>query len=88
MPVSYTNVQYSYSRGHIQSAYLRREGATLSLARRAKEPGHLLHLALTCPPSANARHLKSRHPFVPVVQQLISSSDDDNKIAAYWSERR
>ena len=60
----------------IQPAELRRNGATLSLARRAMEPGHLLHSALTHPPSADARRLKSRHPFVPTAQ-LISSSDNN-----------
>jgi len=54
----------------IQPAELRGNAATLSLARRAMEPGHLLHSALTCPWSANARRLKSRHPFVPAAQQL------------------
>jgi len=34
----------------IQPAELRHTGATLSLARRAMEPEHLLHSALTCPP--------------------------------------
>ena len=29
------------------------------------DPGHLLHSALTSPSSANARRLKSRHPFGP-----------------------
>ena len=45
----------------IQPAELRRNAATLSLARRAiaMEPGHQLHSALTCPPGANARRLKS-----------------------------
>ena len=57
----------------IQPAELRRKGATLSLPRRGMEPGHLLQSALTCPPGANARRLKSRHPFVPAAQ-LISSS--------------
>ena len=46
-----------------------RKGATLSLARRAMEPGHLHHSALTCPSSGNTRHLKSRHLFVPGAQQ-------------------
>jgi len=55
----------------IQPAELRRKGATLSLARRAMEPGHLLHSALTRPSSGNGRHLKSRHPFIPAAQQLI-----------------
>jgi len=50
----------------------RRNGATLPLALRAMVTGHLIHSALTCPSSANARHLKSRHPFVPAAQQLIS----------------
>ena len=43
----------------IQPAELRRSEAALSLARRAMEPGHLLHSALTCLASANARRLKS-----------------------------
>jgi len=81
MPASYTNVQYSYSRGHIQSAYLRREGATLSLARRAMEPGHLLHSAFTCPQSGNARCLKSRHPIIPAAQQPISTFDNNRNAA-------
>jgi len=47
MPASYTSGQHSYPRGH--PAELCRNGATLSLARRAMEPGHLLRSALTCP---------------------------------------
>ena len=70
----------------IQRAELRRNGATLSLARRAMEPGHLLHSALTCPPSADARPLKSRYPFVPAAQQLIKSSDNNNIGAAHWAD--
>ena len=59
-------------------------GATLSLACRAMEPGHLLHSVLTRPSSANARRLKSIHPFVPAAQQLISLSDNNNIRAAQW----
>jgi len=66
----------------IQPAELRRNGAKLSLIRRALEPGHLLHSALTCPSSATAGSLKSRHSFVPVAQQLISLSDNNNIRAA------
>jgi len=66
----------------IQPAELRRRGATLSLGRRATEPGHLLHLALTRPSGAAARRLKSRHPFVPAAQQLISFSENNNMRAA------
>ena len=69
----------------IQTTELGLEGATLSLARRPMEPGHLLHLAFTCASSGNARHRKSRHPFVPAAQQLINSSDDSNGSAAIWA---
>jgi len=50
------------------------------------EPGHLLHSALTHPSSADARRLKSRHPFVPAAQQLISSSDNNNICVAHWAD--
>jgi len=69
----------------IQPAEFRREGGILSLARRVMDPGHLLHSALTCPPSLNAWRLKSRHPFVPAAQ-LISSFDDSNIRTALWAD--
>ena len=66
----------------IQPAELRRDGATLPPARRAMEPGHLLHSALTRPSTANARRLTSRH--VPAAQHLISG-----RIAnGMWSGRK
>jgi len=48
---------------------------------------HLLHSALTCLPSANARRLKSRHPCVPAALQLTSSSDNNIR-AALWADHR
>jgi len=66
----------------IQPAELRRSGTTLTLGRRVMEPGHLLHSAFSRPSSAVARRLKSRHPFVPAAQQLISFSDNNNIHAA------
>ena len=48
------------------------------------EPRHLLHSALTHPPSVNVRRLKSGHPFVPAAQQLISLSDNNSIRAALW----
>ena len=60
----------------IQPAELRPSGATLSLARCAMEPGHLLHSTLTRPSSADVRRLKSRHPLLPAAQQLTSSPDN------------
>jgi len=72
----------------IQPAELRRSEATLSLGCRAKEPGHLLHSALTRPPSAVARRLKSRHPFVPAAQQVIRFSDINNIRTAQWVDHQ
>jgi len=72
----------------IQPAELRRSGATLSLGRRAMERGHLVHSALTHPSSPHARRLKSRQPFVPAAQQLISFSDNNNIRAAQWADHQ
>jgi len=72
----------------IQPAELRRKGATLFLARRAMEPGHLIHSALTCPPGAIARRPKSRHSFVHPAQQLFSLSDNNKIRAAHWSDHQ
>jgi len=66
----------------IQPAELHHKGATLSLACRVVEPGHLLHSALTYPLSVNTHSLKLRHPIIPTAQ-LISSSDN-NILAALW----
>jgi len=77
MPASYTSGQSS-NPVDIQPAELRRNRVTLPLARHAMEPGHLLNSVLTCQSSANARRLKWRQPYVPAVQQLISSSDNNN----------
>jgi len=52
------------------------------------EPRHLLHSTLTCPSSANARRLKSRNPFVPAAQQLISSSDNSNIRETHWADHQ
>jgi len=68
--------------------FCRRSGATLSLGRRAMEPGHLLHSAFTRLPNAVARRLKLRHPFVYATQQLISFSDNNNIRAAQWVDNQ
>ena len=52
------------------------------------EPGHLLHSTLTRPSGAAARRLKSRHPFVPAAQQLISFSDTNNIRVAQWADHQ
>jgi len=70
----------------IQPAELRRNGTTLSLARRAMEPGHLLHSSLTCSSCTDARRLKSRHPFVPAAQHLIRLAQwADHQWNAEWA---
>ena len=40
--------------------------------------------SMTLPTSTDARRLKSRHPFVPAAQQLISSSDSNNMTTYVW----
>jgi len=50
------------------------------------EPGHLLHSALACPSSVNARRLKSRHPRVPAAQHIIGLSDNNNVRAVHWAD--
>ena len=52
------------------------------------EPGHLLHSALTRTSGATARRFRSRHPFVPAAQQLISFSDYNNICAAQWADHQ
>ena len=49
------------------------------------EIGHLFHLALTRPSSANARCLKLRHPFVSAAH-FIRLSDNNNIRAAQWAD--
>jgi len=71
----------------MQHAELRRNGATLSLGRRAMGPGHLLHSALTHPSSVDARRLKSRHPFVPTAQQFVGFSDNITH-GAHWADHQ
>ena len=80
MPASYTSIQPSYPRRHptFWASELHRSGATLPLARRAMEPGHLVHSSLISPSSAKALRLEWRHTFVPAAQQLISWPDNNN----------
>ena len=80
MPASYTSNLPTPA--GIQPAELRRIGGTPSQAHHAMEPGHLVHLALTRPSSANARHLKLRHPFVPDDVALQTLLNDKYKLQA------
>jgi len=40
------------------------------------------------PSSADARRLKSRHPFLPAAQQLISLFNNNNTRAAHWADHQ
>ena len=64
-PVQYFHCVTQSDFNRVLAAELCLSGATLSLARRAMVPGHLLHSGLTCPLSANTWHRKSRQPLVP-----------------------
>ena len=77
---------------HQQTTFLSSQASNLlnfiAMAPRCSpESGHLLHSALTCPSSADPWRLKSRHPFVPAAQQLISSSDN-NIHTAQWADHQ
>ena len=54
-----------WGRSHVLDVYVLRIGFACSWY------GHLLHSELICPSSANARRLKSRHPFAHAAQQPI-----------------
>ena len=67
-------------------AELRRRQATLTLARRALEPNHLLHHKIISPELRQSRRLKSRHPFVPAARKLLSNLNQLDIRAADWAE--
>ena len=83
MPASYTSGQSSLSS---------RTSNLLSFVAKEHTVPWSLDICSTqrlpCPSSGNALHLKSRHPFVPAAQQLLSSSDDNNRSAALWADHR
>ena len=70
----------------IPPAELRRRQATLTLARRALEPNHLLHHQFIIPELKQSRCLKSRHPFVPATRELLSNLNQLDIRAADWAE--
>ena len=70
----------------IPPAELRRRQATLTLARRAMEPNHLLHHKIISPELKQSRRLKSRHPFVPAARELLSNLNQLDIRAADWAK--
>ena len=70
----------------IQSAELRRQGATFSLANCSSyDPGHILHSRLTELQAASKESLKSRHLFVPNARKLLHNLSELDIRAAQWT---
>ncbi|KAL7383791.1 hypothetical protein ABVT39_017730, partial [Epinephelus coioides] len=77
------------NREAIAPASLRRDAATLALARKAqKYDWHILHKATTTP--APPCRLKSRHPYNKAAQELLQSIPEDLSrdawLAASWKQ--
>ena len=70
----------------IPPAELRHRQATLTSARRALEPNHLLHHKIISPQLRQSRRLKSRHSFVPVARELLFNLNQLDIRAADWAE--
>ena len=70
----------------IPPAELRRRQATVTLARRALEPNHLLHYKIISPELRQSRRLKSRHSFVPAARELQSNLNQLDITAADWAK--
>jgi len=59
--------------------------ATLSPARRAMDPEHLLHEQLLFTPTTHQREVISRHNFVPAALEVLKNLDKSNTTAAFWT---
>ena len=59
----------------IQISELRRKRVTLSLARDAQDPKHILYERLLYPPYGGHRQLKFRRLFVPAAIDLLNDID-------------
>ena len=71
----------------IQSAELRRLGATLSLAYRGSlDPGHILYELLAGSTHGYRERLKSRRPFVPAARKLLQDLTELDIRAAQWTD--
>ena len=78
-----------YAPAGIQPSQLRRKRTTLSYARRAQDPKHMLHERLLSPPYGGHRQLKSRLPFVPAALDLLNDPDALSTSAAdSWADHK
>ena len=73
----------------IQSAELRRMGATLSLAYRGSlDPDHILHGLLSVSSDTRQARLRSRRPFVPAAQNLLDNLARLGIRASEWKNHK
>ena len=78
-----------YALAGIQPSELRRKRVTLSLARRAQDPKHMIHEGLLSPPYGGHRQLKSRRPFVPAALDLLNDADAlSTRAAGSWADHK
>ena len=73
---------------YLSATELRRKRATLFLACRAQEPGHLLHDRPTSHPYGEHRQLTSRHLFVAAALKLLRDASELGTSAARWADHR
>ena len=84
-----TQTDDMYVLAGIQRSELRRKRVTLSLARRAQDPKHMLHEKLLSLPYGGHRQLKSRRPFVPAALALLKDTDVlSTSSAGSWADRK
>ena len=73
----------------IQPAELRQMGATLSLAYCGSlDPDHILHGLLSGSSDTRQVRLRSRHPFVPGVQNLLDNLARLSICASEWTNHK
>ena len=78
-----------YALAGIQPFELRRKRVTLSLARRAQDPKHMLHERLLSPLYGKYWQLKFRRPFVPAALDLLNDADAVSTSAAgSWADHK
>ena len=78
-----------YALAGIQPSELRRKRATLSFARRAQNPKHMLYERLLSSPYVGHGQLKSRRPFVPAALDLINDADTlSTSATGSWADRK
>ena len=88
MPLSHSNGPHTHTLG-IQSAELRRMGATLSLAHRGSlDPDHILYGLLSGSSDTRQVRLRSRRPFAPAARNLLNNLARLGIRASEWTNHK